>query len=270
MANLLPNDWGLLGLATTVHAQACISGGDIDAAEEDGRRGHEMAENGRMPPWWPSLLAALEATVLLARGRTEEALRLASEPTDGPEYYLATCYRANVLLMGGLPDATLAVLEDFPPDRMFPHVAGAVEALRAQSLSELCDLVTAHAKLERALELTHKYDFFEPFLMIGDRISPLLGDHLAVGTAHRKFAVQVRNRLRAPVPAQVNEWGETLTAREQTILRYLATDLPLPEIGDEEFISVNTVKTHIAHIYRKLGVANRRAAVMRAADLRLL
>jgi LuxR family maltose regulon positive regulatory protein len=131
-------------------------------------------------------------------------------------------------------------------------------------------LETAHATLERALAEAHKHDFFEPFLMIGDRISSLLADHLGVGTAHREFLVQVRNRLHAPVPVQVNEWGETLTAREQTILRYLATDMPLPEIGDEEFISVNTVKTHIAHIYRKLGVANRRAAVRRAADLRVL
>jgi ATP/maltotriose-dependent transcriptional regulator MalT len=66
------------------------------------------------------------------------------------------------------------------------------------------------------------------------------------------------------------EWGETLTRREQAILRYLATNLSHAEIADAESISVNTVKTHTAHVYRKLGAANRRAAVRRSADLGLL
>jgi LuxR family maltose regulon positive regulatory protein len=228
MVNLLPNDWGMLGLATTTHAQACISCGDIDAAETDARRGRELARQGRMPPWWPSLLNALEATVLMARGRIDEARQLAEKPTAGAQYYLATCYRAHVLLRAGGAGATLAVLEDFPPDRMYPHVAAAIEALRAQALSELGDAESAHAALERALAVAEEQDFLEPFLMIGDRISPLLGAHLSVGTAYPKFVSRVRNRLRTPIPATVNEWGETLTVREQNILRYLATDLTLP------------------------------------------
>ncbi len=63
---------------------------------------------------------------------------------------------------------------------------------------------------------------------------------------------------------------EKLTQREQGILRYLATDLSHAEIAEAEFISVNTVKTHTAHVYQKLGVVNRRAAVRRSAELGLL
>jgi LuxR family maltose regulon positive regulatory protein len=270
MANLLPNDWGMLGLATTTHAQACISSGDIDAAENDARRGRELAGQGRMPPWWPSLLTALEATVLIARGRMGEACRLAEKPTAGPQYHLATCYRANVLLRGGLPHAALVALQDFPPERMYAHVAGSVEALRAQALSELGETESAHTAMERALAAAEKYDFLEPFLMIGDRISPLLRAHLAVGTAYPKFVSRIRNRLRRTTLASVNEWGETLTAREQGILRYLATNLTLLEVAEAEFITVNTVKTHVAHIYSKLGTNNRHDAVRLAADLRVL
>jgi len=270
MANLLPNDWGMLGLATTTHAQACISCGDVDSAEVDVRRGRELARQGRMPPWWPSLLTALEATVLVARGHIDDARRLAEEPIAGPEYHLATCYRANVLLQGGRPDATLAALEYFPADRMYPHVAGAVEALRAQALSEVGDKKSAHAALERALAVAEEYDFLEAFLMIGDRISSLLRAHLRVGTAYPRFVSRIRNCLRVACPATVNEWGETLTVREQNILRYLSTDLTLLEVAEAEFITVNTVKTHIAHIYGKLGAKNRREAVRRAADLRVL
>ena len=53
------------------------------------------------------------------------------------------------------------------------------------------------------------------------------------------------------------------------ILRYLATNLTNAEIADAEFISVHTAKTHIAHIYRKLGVSSRRSAIRRAAELDL-
>jgi LuxR family maltose regulon positive regulatory protein len=42
------------------------------------------------------------------------------------------------------------------------------------------------------------------------------------------------------------------------------------EIAGEMFVSVNTVKTHLKHVYRKLDVADRRDCVKRARDLRLL
>ena len=54
------------------------------------------------------------------------------------------------------------------------------------------------------------------------------------------------------------------------MLRLLATDLDGPAIARELVVSLNTVRTHTKHIYAKLGVTNRRAAVSRAHQLRLL
>ena len=70
----------------------------------------------------------------------------------------------------------------------------------------------------------------------------------------------------SPLPALV----EALSEREQTVLRYLPTMLTFVEIGSELYISVNTTKSHVRNIYRKLGVVGRRDAVRRARQLQLL
>jgi LuxR family transcriptional regulator, maltose regulon positive regulatory protein len=57
---------------------------------------------------------------------------------------------------------------------------------------------------------------------------------------------------------------------ELAVLRYLATDLSLREIGGQLYISLNTIKTHTRELYRKLGVHSRAEAVTRAATLGLL
>ena len=54
------------------------------------------------------------------------------------------------------------------------------------------------------------------------------------------------------------------------MLRLLATELSKREIGNELYVSVNTVKTHVKHLYAKLDVRTRRQAVERARGLGLL
>ena len=61
-----------------------------------------------------------------------------------------------------------------------------------------------------------------------------------------------------------------LSARELAVLRMLTTDLSQREIGSELHVSMNTVKTHIRTLFRKLGVATRTDAVARARELGLL
>ncbi len=63
---------------------------------------------------------------------------------------------------------------------------------------------------------------------------------------------------------------EPLTAREITVLEYLPTRLSNVEIAEALFISVNTLKTHLRSLYRKLGVANRAEGIDRAGALGLL
>jgi LuxR family maltose regulon positive regulatory protein len=76
-------------------------------------------------------------------------------------------------------------------------------------------------------------------------------------------------RSASPPPAP--PWpAEPLTHSETRVLRYLPTDLSAREIADELCLSVNTVKTHLAAIYRKLPATRRREAVSRARELELI
>ena len=54
------------------------------------------------------------------------------------------------------------------------------------------------------------------------------------------------------------------------MLRYLPTSLGVPEIADQLYLSVNTVRTHMRHIYDKLGAHRRHEAVDLARGLGLL
>jgi DNA-binding CsgD family transcriptional regulator len=75
----------------------------------------------------------------------------------------------------------------------------------------------------------------------------------------------------APAPAGPPPWpGEPLTVSETRVLRYLPTHMGTPEIAAELFLSANTVKTHLRHLYRKLGAHSRREAVQRARATGLL
>jgi LuxR family maltose regulon positive regulatory protein len=81
------------------------------------------------------------------------------------------------------------------------------------------------------------------------------------------YAEQLLERP-SPVARPASEEG--LSEREFEVLRLLATELSGPEIARQLFVSVNTLRTHTKHIFTKLDVNTRRAAVRRAADLGLL
>jgi LuxR family maltose regulon positive regulatory protein len=69
-----------------------------------------------------------------------------------------------------------------------------------------------------------------------------------------------------PVPPS----AEVLTERELQVLRLLASELSGPQIARELFVSHNTLRTHTKHIFTKLEVTTRRAAVRRARELGLI
>jgi ATP/maltotriose-dependent transcriptional regulator MalT len=75
------------------------------------------------------------------------------------------------------------------------------------------------------------------------------------------------------IPAAVPRRGgleEPLTERELDVLRLLAAGQSNPEIARTLYVELNTVKTHVKHLYDKLGVHSRDQAVWRARELTLI
>jgi LuxR family transcriptional regulator, maltose regulon positive regulatory protein len=64
--------------------------------------------------------------------------------------------------------------------------------------------------------------------------------------------------------------ADALSERERVVLRYLVTAMSYREISDELYVSVNTVKTHVKNINRKLHAESRAEAIRRARELRYL
>ena len=92
------------------------------------------------------------------------------------------------------------------------------------------------------------------------------GEAAASATALLALADEERSRPGGrPEPV-----AEGLSEREVEVLRLLATDLTGPEIARRLFVSVNTLRTHTKHVFTKLGVNTRRAAVSRAVELGIL
>jgi LuxR family maltose regulon positive regulatory protein len=90
---------------------------------------------------------------------------------------------------------------------------------------------------------------------------------------------QVRNGLTEAIRWRRGDIGssgansslpEPLTERELEILAVLPSHSTTAELAGLFFVSANTLKTHIAHIYRKLAVSGRSAAIVRARELGLL
>ncbi|HEV2252128.1 MAG TPA: LuxR C-terminal-related transcriptional regulator [Streptosporangiaceae bacterium] len=134
------------------------------------------------------------------------------------------------------------------------------------------DAVAARRVLERALDLAKPEGLLYPFLV--DPAPDLLERHRRSGTAHSVLIAEIVNVLSGRKPGsrpdEPQGLREPLSSAEARVLRYLPTKLSAPEIADQLYLSVNTVKTHMRHLYDKLGVHRRHEAVEQARALGLL
>ncbi|MFN8488906.1 MAG: LuxR C-terminal-related transcriptional regulator [Caldilineaceae bacterium] len=148
------------------------------------------------------------------------------------------------------------------------------------------DIAPALAPLARALTLAEPEGYVRLFVDKGEPMRLLLSDFAQsprsgrLRLSDRPLDVYIDGLLLAfspakPAPIQnlksnIQNLLEPLSEYELEVLRLLRTELSGPEIARTRMVSLNTIRTHTQHIYAKLGVNNRRAAVRRAEELGLL
>lgn len=259
--------------------------GDLDGALElldEAERlydGSDFFPNARPIP-------AMRARVLAARGDLGEALGWARDRglsvDDGLSYlrefeHITLC---RVLLARAAQDRAKGLIGD--ASRLLARLLSAAEeggrtgsvieilVLQALTRRMVDDMPAALAALERAVTLAEPEGYVRVFADEGPPMASLLRAAARQGIARdyvrRVLAAVSDSEHRGPA-----EQGlvDPLSDRELEVLRLLATDLSGPDIARELVVSLNTVRTHVKHIYAKLGVNSRRAAVRQAEQLDL-
>jgi LuxR family maltose regulon positive regulatory protein len=263
---------------------AFLAAGPDDQAEALARLDAAVAAVGDRPP---RLLAggarAARAQLLAAAGDDIAAMATLDEEAAGREPVEAVSL-ARLQLARGEPAAAMATVAPLlaaapgRPAADQPSLAIQASLVDAAATQELGDHDAAARALRRALDLAGPEGFRRAFVEGGTPVRALLVDHLHRESSHRALADTLLARLRdtagataSPVPAAAAAaLIEPLSEREQVVLRYLPSTLSAGEIADELFVSLNTVKTHIRSIYRKLDTNRRWDTVRRARQLQLL
>lgn len=220
------------------------------AALEEAR---DLAAQGLPGPQFLARLDAAEARLRLALGEVDRAEALVERSPPGVERQLLEVRlalahqdldRAHALLT--------SVTSQHRRDRIVVHLLAARLAAAAGRAGERDRELLVAAGLatpERCgrIVVDEAPDLVERLRQLADEhrdLSPLLAAIEAFGDAA------------APGPG-----ADVLTERESSVLRYLMSSLTISEIAGELDISVNTLKTHVRSLYRKLGARSRPEAV---------
>jgi LuxR family maltose regulon positive regulatory protein len=232
-----PPDW-LEHQLTLLESRACAAAGDVQAAVAAARRAHPASRP--------------DAAAALARAW------LAADDYQAARQALDTAAEASATV----PEQ--ACLEEWLVDARLCYVTG--------------DSARGRRSLEHALRLGRPEQFRLPFALERTWIQMVLRRDPDLAHAYGELLEPgLASSALARIPPQQALTGqaapliiEPLTEREREALQHLSEMLSTAEIATEMYISVNTVKSHLRSIYRKLSAAHRNEAVRRARQLELI
>jgi LuxR family transcriptional regulator, maltose regulon positive regulatory protein len=178
--------------------------------------------------------------------------------------------RARQDLGRGAPEAARRGVERaLRRDHPAVHVRTLIEAhvLCALACDAGHDTPAAGGHLEAALDLVADHGVRAPLLDHAVAVSAVLDRADLAG--HRGLVLELRDHLQQG-GGRTTSPVEVLTERETAVLQYLPTLMSNAEIAAGLHLSINTVKSHLKAVYRKLGVEGRREAVLRGRELELI
>ena len=237
----------------------------------------DRARQGWAPPsWLDHRLTLLESRAFAAVGNIAAAVEAAERAHPRASLDAAVALAQAWLDAGELQAAAGALergpaLTDAEPDgcRLDRWL---VDARLAYASG---DRARGRRSLEKALRLGQRERLRLPFAMAAAWMQPVLQGDPELAAAHRHLLEpdQAGPESHAGLPAagRTNPLiVEQLSGREREVLGLLAGMLSTAEVATELYISVNTVKTHVKSIYRKLAATQRGEAVRRARQLQLI
>ncbi len=292
--------------ADTAFAQLTLATVRLDRLDL-GRAGIHLAAAadilGRGQHWTEqAFLHLLQAQQLAATDGPRQALEfLRRSPGTGPQRPIISRSRkaleVQLLVRCGATAQARAVLDATPqltPGAEFDvlFAEGNRAAARAALASWKCDSRDLRAVLQRALRVAAvQHSEGHPGVagtMIAEAadaaevegiLTPFLEVPLARTILRSSAPTRPLHRVRELLSTTATDEGraaanerlvEPLTVREIALLEYLPTRLSNAEMADALYISVNTVKTHLGSIYRKLGISDRSDVVRHAASVGLI
>ena len=248
--------------ACCMYGSALYFSGSIDEAQATFRRAVQLAErvgDRRRRIYalgYLALIAAESGQFADAEHQIRRTTGVGTYPAGGEHFVNAIVSLAAATILDLRGDRAAAADAAHLAVSLARKGGGILElaktlVVRANILADLGDHETAAASRNEAIALLR-----------GCADADIAQTVLTAAPRSKCVAVRLRN--------QGDTAAEELTAKEQEVLRLLATRLSRREIGQRLYVSLNTVKTHQRALYRKLGVENRAAAVARARELGLL
>ncbi|WP_116450355.1 helix-turn-helix transcriptional regulator [Blastococcus litoris] len=226
-------------------------------------------EGPRLPRWVAEQVVAEVVHLAIARGHEADGLAMLRD-RGRDEPWSRRLVASVALVRGTVAD------EVEPAEDSAAPLADVVEAtvVRACQLLQRGDVTAAADELAAALERARPELLRWPFVDTPPQARRLLRTHprlrepgawLNPSSRARPGGVPART-----TPAERTEIVQDLSEREMEVLRHLAEMLSTAEIAATMFISVNTVRTHVRSVLRKLGVSRRNQAVRKARERALL
>jgi len=228
-----------------------LAGEPFGALDELARTNHPRGGAPDPGSFDEALLTIAEAELSLAVGRLPRAETVLERATPGP---LLAASRARLALAKGDPSGAL-VLSLAGLHAPLPFARSDLETIAAVAQWRLERPAEAAEHLAHALEISRTQGVVAPFALL--EADDVAGLAALVPGAAEVFERCARSGVDAPERARPVELSE----REKAVLVELAGTASTQEIAARLFVSVNTVKTQLRSIYRKLGAHSRSEAL---------
>jgi LuxR family transcriptional regulator, maltose regulon positive regulatory protein len=229
---------------------------------------------GPLPTWLDQQLSIVESRARTVAGDFRAALAAAERAGSSPE--AAVTLAQAQAAAGNCDDIPRLLAPLLAADSQLPNPARLQALLLDARLSYAAeDAAHGRRSLESALRIAEREQLGLPLAMERGWLGPVLRRDPELADAHRTLLTLALGHQQLPAPVTAGDQApvlvvEPLTERELEVLVHVSDMLNTAEVADEMYISVNTVKTHLRNIYRKLATSHRNEAVRRARQLELI